>query len=208
MKNKIMLLLAVVGVLALTSCVQNNDGPTVVPPSWKGFNYVVKLPAENGNPGDSVQVERGPLAPGAALKVYAVRKNPGVYLGQIYGTMFLRTTLFFEDGTSFVEVLDKSVISPYNDTYDGWKDPYATFTIPSTDRSYVSFKVEAACQFYFKAFGNQNSKVDYSDQTSHEAPYLGHIYTDYANFHPLNGGAANTGKTNGELKYHTIYTNY
>ena len=202
MKNKIIILLATMFVLAFSSC---SHAPTVVPPSWKGFNYKVKQATENG---DTIQVDRGALKPGSQIKVYAVRKNPGVYVGKMYGTIFVRTTAFFDDGTSSVEVLDKSAIQMENASLDGWEDPYATFTLPDTDKSYVYYNVEAACQFSFKTFGNQDSEVDFSDQTSHEEPYLGHIYTDLTNFHTYNGGSANTGKVAGELKYHTIYTNY
>ena len=205
MKNKFIILLATMFVLAFSSCLQNNDGPTVVPPSWKGFNYRVKQATENG---DTIQPERGALYPGAQIKVYAVRKNPGVYVGKMYGTIYVRTTTFFEDGTSIVTDLDKSAIQLENASYDAWEDPYATFTLPDTDKPYVSYKVEAACQFSFKTFGNQNSDVDYSDQTSHEDPYLGHIYTDLTTFHTYNGGSANSGKVVGGLKYHTISTNY
>ncbi|MBR4161169.1 MAG: hypothetical protein IKT87_05785 [Bacteroidaceae bacterium] len=205
MKNKFIILLATMFVLAFSSCLQNNDGPTVVPPSWKGFNYRVKQATENG---DTIQQERGALYPGAQIKVYAIRKNPGVYVGKMYGTIYVRTTTFFEDGTSIVTDLDKSAIQLENASYDAWEDPYATFTLPDTDKPYVSYKVEAACQFSFKTFGNQNSDVDDSDQTSHEDPYLGHIYTDLTTFHTYNGGSANSGKVAGGLKYHTIYTNY
>ena len=205
MKNKFIILLATMFVLAFSSCLQNNDGPTVGPPSWKGFNYRVKQATENG---DTIQQERGALYPGAQIKVYAVRKNPGVYVGKMYGTIYVRTTTFFEDGTSIVTDLDKSAIQLENASYDAWEDPYATFTLPDTDKPYVSYKVEAACQFSFKTFGNQNSDVDDSDQTSHEDPYLGHIYTDLTTFHTYNGGSANSGKVAGGLKYHTIYTNY
>lgn len=204
MKNKIIILLVSLLTFVFAGCSENNDGPLVTPPSWKGFNYVVKQPVP-GNPGDTVQVERGALYPGAPVKVYAVRKNKGVNIGRIYGDIYVRYTLYPETGDVISGTIINPVKSGANSSYDGWEDPYAEFTLPSTDMPYEYFKVEVACQFYFKAFGNQNSMVDYSDQTSHEEPYIGSIFTDLANFHPMNGGAANSGQAGGDLKYHTIY---
>ena len=203
MKNKIIIFITALCACLLSSC--SFDAPLVAPPSWKGFNYVVKQPVP-GNPGDTVQVERGALYPGAPVKVYAVRKSQGRLVGQITGIIRLRSTIYPKSGAPIIEKLDKTVISLANDTYDGWEDPYATFTLPSFEGEYDYFKVEAACQFYFNTFGNQDSEVDFSDETSNEAPYLGNIYTDRATFHPMNGGAASSGMEDGELKYHTIYT--
>lgn len=206
MRNKLIIWTLALLAVVVTSCSENNDGPIVTPPSWKGFNYVVKQADENGNPGDTVQVERGILRPGSPVRIYAVRKNKGTYVGEISGKIYVRCVAYLEKGASISHQLDEYVISLANATYDGWEDPYATFVLPSIDTPYSYYKVEAACQFQFKAFGNQNSFVDYSDQTSHEEPYLGYIYTDFANMHPMNGGSANSGVAGGELKYHTIYT--
>ena len=206
MRNKLAIWTLALLAIVVTSCLENSDGPTVTPPSWKGFNYVVKQQAENGNPGDTVQVERGALRPGSPIRIYAVRKNKGTYVGEISGKIYVRCTLYPEKGAPITQQLDDHVISLANATYDGWEDPYATFVLPSIDTPYTYYKVEVACQFQFKAFGNQNSYVDYSDQTSHEEPYLGHIYTDYVKMHPMNGGSADSGSEGGELKYHTIYT--
>lgn len=206
MKNKLIVSLAALFAIIFTSCTESNDGPVVTPPSWKGFNYVVKRAVEGGQTGEYAQIERGELVPGDEIKVYAVRKNPGANIGQISGTIYIRYTLYPEKGAPIIETLDKPVTSLANSSFDGWEDPYATFVLPSTDQTYSYYKVEAACQFYFKTFGNQNSEIDYSDQASHEAPYLGSIYTDFSKLHPMNGGSANSGNESGELKYHTIYT--
>ena len=203
MKNKIFLLITVLCACLLSSC--SFEAPLVAPPSWKGFNYVVKQPAPD-NTGDTVQVPRGALYPGAPVRVYAVRKSQGRLIGQITGIISLRSTIYPKSGAPIIEKLDKTVISLANDTYDGWEDPYATFTLPSFEGEYDYFKVEAACQFYFNTFGNQDSEVDFSDETSNEAPYFGNIYTDRATFHPMNGGSASSGTEGGELKFHTIYT--
>lgn len=206
MRDKITFWATVLCVMLLSSCSVDKEGPMVTPPSWKGFNYVVKRAKPDGQPGEYVQVERGELRPGDDIKVYAVRKNDGHLVGQISGDMYLRCVIYQENGAapeSFV--LDKSVISLANSAYDGWEDPYATFQLPTTDQPYYHFRVDVACQFYFKAFGTQNSPVDNSDMTSHEEPYLGDIYTDYAGFDPLNGGSANSGNDGDGLKYHTIY---
>jgi hypothetical protein len=205
MKNKILILCLSLITFVFAGCSENNDGPTITPPSWKGFNYVVKRAVQGGQSGENEQIERAPLLPGDDIKVYAVRKNKGNKIGQISGTIYLRYTLYPEKGDVITGTLDKPVTSLANDSYDGWEEPYATFTLPYTDQPYEYFRVEVACQFYFKAFGNQNSLVDYSDQTYHEEPYIGSIFTDYANFHPMNGGSANSGKEAGGLKYHTIY---
>ena len=150
-------------------------------------------------------MERGELVPGDEIKVYAVRKNRGSNIGQVSGDIHLRYTLYPEKGNVISGTISNPVTSLANNSFDGWEDPYATFTLPSTDMPYEYFKVEVACQFYFKAFGNQNSDVDYSDQTHHEEPYIGNIYTDFANFHPMNGGSANSGNYGGGLQYHTIH---
>ena len=203
MKNKIIIFITALCACLLSSC--SFDAPLVAPPSWKGFNYVVKQPVP-GNPGDTVQVERGALYPGAPVKVYAVRKSQGRLVGQITGTIKLRCTLYPSTGAPETTVIDKTVLSPANNTYDGWDDPYATFTLPSCEGEYEYYKVEVACRFLFNTFGNQDSEVDFSDETSNEAPYLGNIYTDRATFHPMNGGSASSGNEGGEPKYHTIYT--
>lgn len=203
MKNKIIIFITALCACLLSSC--SFEAPLVAPPSWKGFNYVVKQPVP-GNPGDTVQVKRGALYPGAPVRVYAVRKSQGRLIGQITGTIKLRCTLYPSTGAPQTTVLDESVISLANDTYDGWEDPYATFTLPSFEGDYDYFKVEVACRFLFNTFGNQDSEVDFSDETSNEAPYLGNIYTDRATFHPMNGGSATSGNEGSDLKYHTIYT--
>ena len=206
MKSKIKFIFVSLLTILATSCSESNIGPTVTPPSWKGFNYVVKRTIENGQVGEYEQIERGAIVPGDDIKVYAVRKNEGKNIGQVSGTIYVRCTIYPESGAPIIEVLDKPVTSLANSSYEGWEDPYATFTLPSAAESYSYFKVETACEFYFKAFGNQNSLVDYTDQTSHEEPYLGSIFTDLANFHPMNGGSANSGWEGSNLKYHTIYT--
>ena len=90
MKNSIKyFVMAIVGLL-VTSCTQNLDGPDVTPPTWKGFNYVVRKGVEGGLPGEFAQIERGDLEPGDSIKVYAVRKHHGIHTGQISGSMFLR----------------------------------------------------------------------------------------------------------------------
>ena len=203
MKNKVILLITAFCACLLSSCAF--EDPLVAPPSWKGFNYVVKQPV-HGNPGDTVQVERGALYPGAPVRVSAVRKSQGRLIGQITGTIKLRCTLYPSTGAPQTTVTDGSVMSLANDTYDGWKDPYATFILPSFEGDYDYFKVEVACRFLFNTFGNQDSEVDFSDETSNEAPYLGNIYTDRATFHPMNGGSATSGNEGSDLKYHTIYT--
>ena len=38
MKNKILLLFVSFVALAFAGCTENNDGPLVTPPSWKGVN--------------------------------------------------------------------------------------------------------------------------------------------------------------------------
>lgn len=205
MKNKILLLFVSFIALAFAGCTENNDGPLVTPPSWKGFNYVVKRAVQDGQAGEYVQIERAPLLPGDEIKVYAVRKNRGSNIGQVSGDIHLRYTLYPEKGDVISGTISNPVTSLANNSFDGWEDPYATFTLPSTDMPYEYFKVEVACQFYFKAFGNQNSEVDYSDQTHHEEPYIGNIYTDFANFHPMNGSSANSGNYGGGLQYHTIH---
>ena len=177
MKNKILLLFVSFIALAFAGCSENNDGPLVTPPSWKGFNYVVKRTVEGGQAGEYEQIERGELVPGDEIKVYAVRKNRGSNIGQVSGDIHLRYTLYPEKGDVISGTISNPVTSLANNSYDGWEDPYATFTLPSTDMPYEYFKVEVACQVYFKAFGNQNSEVDYSDQTHHEEPYIGNIYT-------------------------------
>lgn len=205
MKNKALFLLSALLLIFAASCSESHDGPVVTPPSWKGFNYVVKRSVDGGKPGEYVQIERGEIVPGDSIRVYAVRRNTGANIGQISGTIYVRCTLHPESGAPVTEILDQTVTSLANADYTGWENPYATFALPKTDKPYNYYKVEVACQFYFKAFGNQYSEVDYSDQCSNEAPYLGHIYTDFSNFHPMNGGSANSGKEDNGLKYHTIY---
>lgn len=202
MKNKITMLTMAVFAMIMTACSSNEASPEVAPPSWKGFNYIVKKAV-----GDEYeQTERGPISPGDELKVYAVRKSHGKLVGQINGTIYIRYTAYMKTGAPQTEILDKSVISTPNANLDGWEDPYATFTLPELDGEYEYYKVEAACQLYFRAFGNQNSVVNFSDSESHMDPYLGNIYTEMAEFHPMNGGSANSGRVTGGLQYHTIYT--
>ena len=205
MKNSIKyFVMAIVGLL-VTSCTQNLDGPDVTPPTWKGFNYVVRKGVEGGLPGEFAQIERGDLEPGDSIKVYAVRKHHGIHTGQISGSMFLRCIITPQSGPTVVKDIDKSITQLANAGYTGWEDPYATFELPEFDEPYTHLQVQVACQFYFKAFGNQNSKVSILDQTSNEAPYLGHIYTDFATFDPMNGGSASSGREGTGLKYHTLY---
>ena len=193
MKNKILLLFGSFVALAFAGCTANNDGPWGTHQSWKGFNYVGKRSVEGGQAGEYEQIERGELVPGDEIKVYAVRKNRGSNIGQVSGDIHLRYTLYPEKGDVISGTISNPVTSLANNSFDGWEEPYEYF------------KVEVACQFYFKAFGNQNSEVDYSDQTHHEEPYIGNIYTDFANFHPMNGGSANSGNYGGGLQYHTIH---
>lgn len=191
--------------MIMTACSSNESGPTVAPPSWKGFNYVVKKDKPEGEP---ELIERGAINPGDEIKVYAVRKSQGKLVGQINGTIYVRYTAYTGPGLPKTEVLDKSVTSTPNASLDGWEDPYATFSLPAIEGECDYYKVEVACQLYFHTFGNQNSDVDFSDNESHIEPYIGHIYTDPAYFHPLNGGSANSGKDGNEdngLQYHTIY---
>lgn len=187
----------------MTACSPNENGPVVAPPSWKGFNYVVKKAVGE----DYVQTERGPIAPGDEVKIYAVRKSQGKLVGQITGTIYLRYTAYPKTGAPQTGTLDKAVTSVANSNLDGWEDPYATFTLPALegDGECEYYKVEAACQLYFRTFGNQNSDIDFSDTESHMDPYIGHIYTESSGFHPMNGGSANSGREAGGLKYHTIY---
>lgn len=206
MKNKITILLVSLFTFVFSGCSENNEGPEVTPPSWKGFNYMVQRAVEGGQDGEYEQKERGALVPGDKIKVYAVRKNRGEHVGKVSGTIYVRCTIYPKSGAPIVEVLDESAISLANSAYDGWEDPYATFTLPATTEPYTYFKVETACEFYFKSFGNQNSPVNYSDQTSHEEPYIGNIYTDFVNFDPMNGGSANSGRVGNELRYHIIYS--
>ena len=205
MRNKILIWVLVLLTLVLTSCSESTDGPIVVPPSWRGFNYVVKREINTGQSGEYEQIERGALKPGDDIKVFGVRKTKGTYVGSISGKIYVRCTFVTDNGVPVTETLEKGVTSVANSTLDGWEDPYAVFTLPTTDKTYKSFKVQVACQFYFNTQGNENSLIDYSDETSHEAPYLGHIYTDLANIHPMNGGSANSGKSGSGLLYHTIY---
>ena len=206
MKNSIKFFVMAIVSLFVTSCSQNLDGPDVTPPTWKGFNYVVRKGVVGGLPGEFTQIERGDLEPGDSIKVYAVRKHHGIHTGQISGTMFIRCIIIPEKGPAVIEEMDKSVTQLANATYTDWEDPYATFELPEYDEPYTKIQVEVACQFYFKAFGNQNSKVSILDQTSNEAPYLGHIYTDFDTFDPLNGGSASSGREGSGLKYHTLYS--
>ncbi len=201
MKNKTATLLMAIMVLMMTACTESQSGPTVVPPSWKGFNYVVKKTIED----KTEQTERGPINPGDEIKVYAVRKNYGTYIGQVNGTIYIRYTAYMANGISQTGELNKAVVSAVNSTVDGWEDPYATFALPKLDGECEYYRVEAACQFYFKTFGNQTSEVDYSDDESHVEPYLGNIYTDLANFDPMNGGSANSGTGTDGPQYHTLY---
>lgn len=205
MKSKTIFLFAALVLMLASSCSQNQDGPTVTPPSWKGFNYAVKRSVDGGKPGEYIQEERGDLVPGDSIRIYAVRKSAGTYIGEIRGDVYVRTTIYPENGAPVVTIQDQRVVSLANSEYTGWEDPYATFGLPDIDVAYTYFKVDVACQFSFKAFGNQYSEVNYGDQTSHEDPYIGHIYTDLVNFHPMNGGSANSGKEGDGLKYHTIY---
>lgn len=204
MKNRIAIMLTAVIAMIVTSCSESQSGPTVVPPSWKGFNYVVKKNVGNGD--EYEQIERGQIRPGDEIKVYAVRKNHGKCIGKINGTIYIRYTAYMETGAPESEVFDKSVTSIENAAYDGWEDPYATFTLPELDGEYSYYRVDVACQLYFKAFGNQYSEVDLSDTESHMDPYLGHIYTDLSLFHPENGGSASSSQSSETQQYHTIYT--
>jgi hypothetical protein len=201
MKNKIAICLVSLMTLLLTSCFET----TVTPPSWKGFNYVVKRPLNDGSDGVYEQIERGEPRPGDEIKVYAVRKNVGKNVGMLSGIVRLRYSAITEEGLSVGETMEQTIISEPNSTADGWEDPYAIFTLPKMDRPYTSYKLEVACHFYFKTFGNEHSEIDYGDNTSHEAPYLGHIYTDLEKLHPMNGGEASSGKVGSEWKFHTIY---
>lgn len=206
MRNKILMWALALVAVVWTSCSESTDGPTVVPPSWKGFNYVVKRPVQGGGADEYEQLERGAIQPGDEIKVYAVRKNEGKNVGKLEGKIHVRCTILYKDGMLVEKEMDAGIVSEVKTvTLDGWKDPYAIFILPKADREYESFKVEAGCQFYFKTFGNEYSEIDLTDQTSHEKPYLGHIYTDLIHFHPMNGGSASSGNEDSSLQYHTIY---
>lgn len=206
MKRKYVFYLLILLSSFIVSC--SFDAPTVTPPSWKGFNYVVKKTVDAGKPNESIQITRGDLAPGDSIKVYAVRKNKGTNVGAISGKIYLRCVITEESGRPHTFEFDKGVTSIANSSYDGWEDPYATFKLPTIDQPYRSIRVETSCQFYFKTFGNQNSEVDFADMSSHEDPYLGSIYTDYFSFDPMNGGSASCNPSGGSgLKYHVIYPN-
>lgn len=197
-------LIAVLSLFAilLTSCAEapTSGASTVVPPSWKGFDYVKRLTTG----GD----EDKSLLPGDEIKVYAVRKREGRNIGAISGYFFLRTVLTPENGPDVYDLQEEAAISEANSTYDGWKDPYAVFTIKNDGVRYTHIKVEVGCKFSFKCFGREDSGVDWSDLTYHEDPYYGSIYTNQTKFSPLNGGEASSaqgGSTEEEVKYHTIY---
>ena len=93
MKNKIIILLVSLLAFVFAGCSENNDGPEVTPPSWKGFNYVVKKAVPDGQTGENEQIERGTVEPGDEIKVYAVRKNKGANIGQISGNIYVRYTI-------------------------------------------------------------------------------------------------------------------
>ncbi len=199
MKNKITTLLMAATVMMTAACTESHSGPTVTPPSWKGFNYVVKKAST------SEQITRGDIEPGDEIRVFAVRKIQGKLIGQILGIIYIRYTAQTTNEAYLSEVLDKQVTSIPNTTLDGWEDPYATFTLPTLDGECLYYKVEAACAFEFNAHGNEYSNVDYSDQTSHEDPYLGSIYTNLTDFVPGIGGEASSAPGGDGLKYHTLY---
>ena len=136
MKNKIIILLVSLLTFVFVGCSENNDGPEVTPPSWKGFNYVVKRSVEGGQAGEYEQIERGEPVPGDEIKVYAVRKNKGVNIGQISGNIYVRYTISPEKGDVISGTLDKPETSLANSSYTGWEDPYATFALPSIDQPY------------------------------------------------------------------------
>lgn len=201
MRSKITMWMMALLAMTMTACSNEESGPTVAPPSWKGFNYVVKKAV-----GDEYeQIERGAIKPGDEIKVYAVRKSKGKLVGQINGTIYVRYTAYTQNGKPHTGVLDKSATSIPNETRDEWDDPYATFTMPEIEGECNYYRVDVACQLYFRTSGNQYSEVDFSDNTSHVDPYIGHIYTDQAGFHPMNGGSAYSGREAGDLQYHTIY---
>lgn len=203
MKNRLLLLAGIAILLVLISSCASED-TAVQPPSWKGFNYIVKKAVADGKPGDTEEIERGNLVPGDQIKIYAVRKSKGKKIGEIRGDIYVRTTLLPAVGAPVIEEYSKPVVSLANSSLDGWEDPYITYDLPAYEGEYRHYKVEVACRFYFRAFGNENSEVDLSDRTSHEEPYIGNIYTNYDTFSPLNGGDAATGMGT-TLEYQTLY---
>lgn len=205
MKRKFVFYLLILLSSFFVSC--SFDLPTVTLPSWKGFNYEVKVPSPNGKPGDSIVIERYDIKPGDAIRVTAVRKNKGTVL-RITGNIYLRCVIIEESGIPHEFNLVEPVKSIANSSLDGWEDPYATFKLPTIDKPYRSIRVEVSCQLYFESRYNQNSEVDFADMSSHEDPYLGSIYTDYFSFDPMNGGSASCNPSGGSgLKYHVIYPN-
>ncbi len=195
--------------LMMTACSQSESGPTVIPPSWKGFTYSVKK-ADTGK-----EIERGDINPGDEIRVFAVRNDHGNdFIGKIDGTMYIRYTAYQNTGTPKSETLECPVTSIVKTDFDEslqhsnyalYEDPYATFKLPTIDGEYEFYKVEVGCQFYFKTFGNQYSEVDYSDNSSHEDPYIGNIYTNLNGFHPMNGGSASSKVGGDGLAYQTLY---
>lgn len=202
MKNKLTFALAGITLLLLTSCLGDFDAPTVQPPSWKGFNYVVR---KNVAGGETEQEERGAIQPGNSIRVYAVRKSAGKNIGKIDGAIYIRTTLTPKTGNVVVKNLDALVTTLPNAAMDGWENPYASFDLPKYEGEYLRYKVEVACNFYFRANGTEDSEVDYGDRTSHEEPYIGNIYTNYTTFSPLNGGDASTSQGGNGIVYQTLY---
>ena len=98
MRNKILMWALALVAVVWTSCSESTDGPTVVPPSWKGFNYVVKRPVQGGGADEYEQLERGAIQPGDKIKVYAVRKNEGKNVGKLGGKIHVRCTILYKDG--------------------------------------------------------------------------------------------------------------
>lgn len=204
MKHTSLIVVLVLFTAFLASC--TDASTTVVPPSWKGFDYVKRLSA--GDDESSLGNGDKSILPGDEIKVYAVRKNEGRNIGAISGRFFLRTVLTPENGPDVYDLQEEAAKSEANSTYDGWKDPYAVFTIKNDGARYTHIKVEVGCKFSFKCFGSEDSGVDWSDLTYHEDPYYGSIYTNQTKFSPLNGGEASSaqgGSTDEEVKYHTIY---
>lgn len=168
MMKKLLFVAAILFVSFLSSsCSTDSTDYEVVPPTWKGFDYKVK----EGGIGE--ETDRGEIRPGDKVRVYCYRKSNGLLTGEIKGTITLKWTTQ-GDGPSTTEEITENVISPVNDTFDGWKDySYADFDIPEGG-PYVFCRAAVSCSFTFECFGQS---VRWEDKTSHVDPYIGSIYT-------------------------------
>ena len=146
---------------------RDDEKYAVVPPTWKGFDYRVK------KGGDGEETDRGEINPGDVVRVYCYRKSNGLRTGQIKGTITLKWTTQ-ADGPSTTVEMTETVMTPANESFDGWKDySYANFKIPDGG-PYVFRKAAVSCSFTFECFGQS---VKWEDRTSHVDPYIGSIFT-------------------------------